>query len=579
MDGGATERTVSLGESPGTVRRRHYDGRVLPLITALVVACLVLGAVAGAAALLARPQWERSPHLAPVAGMLGLGIAGMAVFVAFWAHPLAGSVVGALIIVASVVVLVVRRAWRFAHAVAPGALAGVGILVVSVAFLALRQTTATDFALVSEFMGGLTATPDNQLPLLVAQRLAEGESTRHVLENWNGSDRPPLLVGLILLVSSPLVPIVGEVPAILALATGIAAQTLWVPALAAFSRSLGTSRRATMLTVIFVGVTGSTITNTVYTWPKLLSAAMVIAACALLIDAIRRPVGLPSRLVGAVALAVLGVLSHGAALFTLPLLVALALVALRGAPIGRVVRTVAVALAAAAVLWGPWIAYQRLADPPGDRLLKWHLAGVIDEDSRSFLEALVDSYRALTPGEWAAGRLANLAVAFDPTPVRVPWCLCTELIADRRQVEFFTTMGSLGLALVVLVVVLVIVIGRALVTRRLPHADRVLLAVVAASTACIVFWCVLIFLPGTTSPHQGSHVWVLLLTAAGVAWLARRHPRLVGVLIGVQAMLTLVLYGPPVTAIAPLGVALLAVGAALQVLAVRAVGRGALGRV
>ena len=32
----------------------------------------------------------------------------------------------------------------------------------------------------------------------------------------------------------------------------------------------------------------------------------------------------------------------------------------------------------ALVLYAPWLAYQRLYDPPGDRLLKWHLAGVTE---------------------------------------------------------------------------------------------------------------------------------------------------------------------------------------------------------
>jgi hypothetical protein len=558
------------------VRHCHYDGRVLLLLAALAAAALALGAVAGAATVLTAAHWRSAPHLAPIGGMLGLGAAGLAVFAGFWAHPIIGTVIGCLIIGASIVVLIVARPWTrgsTARAAVPGVLVWAGVLAVSVAFLAMRATDAVGFALVAEFMDGLSATPDNQLPLLVAQRLAEGESTRHILDNWNGSDRPPLLSGLILLVASPLLPFTGQVPAILALATGIVAQTLWVPALGALLRSLGSGRRATLLTVIALGLSGSTITNTLYTWPKLLSAAMILAACALLIDAVRQPARMPSRFVGAVALAVLGILSHGAALFTLPLLVALGLVALRGAPLGRLLRTGAVAAAAAAVLWLPWLAYQRFADPPGDRLLKWHLAGVIDEDSRSFGEALLDSYRALSPGDWIAGRLANLAVAFDPTPVRVPWCLCTEVVVNRRQVEFFTTMGSLGLALALLLVVLVVILVRAIATRRLPHADRVVIAVVGISAACIVFWCLLMFLPGTTSQHQGSHVWVLLLGAVGYAWLSRRHPGVVVALIGAQALLTLLLYAPPVDAVAPLGMVVLALGLTLQGLALHRVWR------
>ena len=41
----------------------------------------------------------------------------------------------------------------------------------------------------------------------------------------------------------------------------------------------------------------------------------------------------------------------------------------------------------------PWVLYQKVYDPPGNRLLKWHIAGVIDVDSRGFLEALYQSYK------------------------------------------------------------------------------------------------------------------------------------------------------------------------------------------
>ena len=37
-------------------------------------------------------------------------------------------------------------------------------------------------------------------------------------------------------------------------------------------------------------------------------------------------------------------------------------------------------------------AYQRYDDPPGDRLIKWHLAGVSEIDDRGSLETIVDSY-------------------------------------------------------------------------------------------------------------------------------------------------------------------------------------------
>jgi hypothetical protein len=56
-------------------------------------------------------------------------------------------------------------------------------------------------------------------------------------------------------------------------------------------------------------------------------------------------------------------------------------------------RTVGVAAAAALALALPWSAYQRWYDPPGDRLLRWHLADApAVDDPRSVGEALTDAY-------------------------------------------------------------------------------------------------------------------------------------------------------------------------------------------
>ena len=40
----------------------------------------------------------------------------------------------------------------------------------------------------------------------------------------------------------------------------------------------------------------------------------------------------------------------------------------------------------------PWSAYQKYGDPPGNRLTKWTLAGVVEVDDRGTAEAIFDSY-------------------------------------------------------------------------------------------------------------------------------------------------------------------------------------------
>src|SRR6202000_2420540 len=94
----------------------------------------------------------------------------------------------------------------------------------------------------------------------------------------------------------------------------------------------------------------------------------------------------------AVTLATLSMLAHGGTIFILLALVPFALRKQSRIPL----RALAVSVLPAAACYLPWWAFQHFVDPPGDRLLKWQIAGGIRVDnSRSFLKALEMQYEAL----------------------------------------------------------------------------------------------------------------------------------------------------------------------------------------
>jgi hypothetical protein len=65
-----------------------------------------------------------------------------------------------------------------------------------------------------------------------------------------------------------------------------------------------------------------------------------------------------------------------------------------------------------------------------------------------------------------------------------------------------------------------------------------------ASGVGLVMWCLLLFGPGTTYVHSGSHVPILLATCLPVAWWIDRRPAWAGALGGVQLALLALLYVP-----------------------------------
>lgn len=556
--------------------------RVVAAVLAVSIAVFVAGTLIAASMMITRPIWQGRDYLAISYGIGGLGLASLLTFIAYWLHPRLGMVISFALILGCLVYLGAVRVWRYWSGAFPLALLTIGVLFGYLSILYFRTSVVTDFFLVTQTLSDLWKAPDHLIPFLFSDRLAAGASTSLVIGDWNGSDRPPLLAGFLLL-NRGFAEIAGG-PTVSAFGAGVVAQALWIPALYAFLRSIGVAKTQALFGILLAGATGASLVNSLYTWPKMLSAALVLCSGAVLFGAIRRPKTFGLNFSLAVVLFALAMLAHGAAGFTLPFVVAIGLFVYRRQAWGSIVRWTGVAAGLGLLTYAPWIVYQRFVDPPGDRLLKWHLAGVIPpEDPRSFLEAFFDSYGKLSPTEWLSGRLANLGTALNPNPFSGIDCLCSDAIHARRDIEFYTTTGAVGIAFPLIGIIAVLIAVRALRFRTIRIEDRQFLFLVGISLLCILFWCIAMFIPGSTVVHQGSQLWVLLLAASPAVWLATRHKALAVVMVSAQFAVTLILYLPMVgdVRLAALGVgglafALCATGIALFVRPSFSMARGTL---
>ncbi len=489
--------------------------------------------------------WVGREHLGMAFGIASWAGASWVAFLAWWVHPVLGTLASVALVAAAVLVAARARAWRYWRSAAPvlGLVVGIVVVYVGLTYLWHGETGAFTLA-EARFTDGMLP-PDNAIPHLLEDAIASGRSTHGLIGDWNGSDRPPLQAGFLLLVRAFAAPLAGADAG--AFGGSVVAQAMWIPALYALLRAVRASTRASTAGVLLAATMGTSLVNTIYTWPKMLSAALVIAACVFLIEARRdRAFFRPGVVLASISVA-LALLAHGAAAFAAPLIVALAIAAMRGKRGERraVAATIGWAGVAALLTYAPWLLYARFADPPGDRLVKWHLAGVIPaDDPRSFLRALVDSYRDLTFTDWVAGRWTNLTTAFNLDPTAGVRCWCSDALGTRQSAEFFTTTTALGVVYPLVVVAMVAVLVRRLRRRALRGEDRLLLSVVWLSLASIALWCLAMFIPGSTLVHQGSQVWLLLLAGAAAVWLERRAGAWVWGIVGFQALATLVVYAP-----------------------------------
>jgi hypothetical protein len=382
---------------------------------------------------------------------------------------------------------------------------------------------------------------DNEIPQWLVDRLAVGGDPRTFLDGWQSSDRPTLQTGL-MLITQNFTSAVGLERAIAGLTASIVCQFAWMPAVAVLIRSIGGRRRGVLAGMLFTAMTGTVLVNTVFTWPKLLSAAFVLAAIGVLMDAAAQDRRLSGARLGLGGLLVaLGMLAHGAALFALPIVLAVLLYRRRA----LTVRGFGLFAAAAVVAYLPWVLYQRYYDPPGNRLLFWHLAeiGYPDLSAGGVYEQVSRAYEVAGWDTVLANKWANLVKPYS----MAPWegvSLTGVDVGARRVADFYIFSGAIGPGWIG-VLVAAVVVGVSVLRRRErdAHAVRVLL-LVGSGVVSLALWAMVMFGPGTTFIHHGSHVFILIALATPLAWMTDRWPYAGAVVTAAGVLLALWTYTP-----------------------------------
>jgi len=287
---------------------------------------------------------------------------------------------------------------------------------------------------------------------------------------------------------------------------GLLFQTSCFCGIWAVLRMAGMTRKHAMQLCLALIPTGFLYLNTIFIWPKLSAAAFSLGVLSLIFSISNRSIG--SYVITGI-FAALAMLSHGGAIFFLLPCVALTLLPSRWPGY----KPALVGCVTAALLYAPWIAYQKCYDPPGDRLLKWHLAGVEDIDHRPVLTVLREAYGKTTAKQLLENRTANFQTLF-----RGDWSLLwhfdpKSILAKRTQIFFFVfrSMGLFNVGWLLLPFALADKVWR-------KHWTIIL----TAGFFSIVFWCLAMFEPKSTIIHQGASATFLTLIIVALAALRKQ---------------------------------------------------------
>lgn len=375
---------------------------------------------------------------------------------------------------------------------------------------------------------------DNLIPFIVAQALKLGRIASPLYIDWLSSDRPPLQTGLYLLLNLRN----NEL--------GYQIVSSWVQATFLFGAwglvvAAGVPVAARRLTMLACCLLPPAILNTFYTWPKLLAVGYVLLCFALLFR--RPPPEAPPHAAATGVLiggfAALSVLSHGSSAFAL-IGFGIAVAIFWAWPSLKAMIAGAASLLA---LYGPWMVYQSFIDPPGNRLMKWHLAGVLDVDPRPLGQTLREAYGALTWHDYWTGKLENLSVMLGTWPRNL--MEIARLIVGRdadiapavRVADFFQFLPSLHLFSLALILALVL-----LLFWRADAQRAFVLRMIVALVATVVAYVFLVFIPGQTINHVGSYAMHVMVAVFAITVLSLRAPVLALAFVLAQAVTVSAVY-------------------------------------
>jgi hypothetical protein len=510
---------------------------------------VLLGLPLVAATMFAAWLGLRSTVLLVGVALAASGVSAMLMLWAFYATPELGKTLAFLLAISSAAAIIALSRSPLARAPLRELATPFVLWILASFFIAflgfLHGTNGMPLELAGHRFSG-TMPNDNALPAVFATYFYEHghHGVPPPFGDWLSSDRPPLQTGYILAVRT----FGWDEPGNHYTLLGVALQMLWIPGMWALLRAANLGARLRSLILIGAMFSDVTIIHGFFVWPKLLGAAFLLAAAAMVFSPEWKSLARdPRAAVLFAALCTLGMLSHGSSAFLLiPLLV---FAFWRTLPSWR---WIGAAAAAALLLYIPWTAYQHYKDPPGTRLEKWQLGGNDEIDEKGVLSTIAHGYREEGLGGTISNKWTNVQAIVGVGEVRAvidgtgheASSSLAHTIEDLRFARFYGLLPFLGFLLLGPLAAAI----RAAVDRgggRGPEW-RFFLRAGTLALASTLFWALLMFGNEISEAvlHQGCLAVPLIAVAVCIAAAYAADTRFAIGLVTFNVIFVLALYVP-----------------------------------
>ena len=338
---------------------------------------------------------------------------------------------------------------------------------------------------------------DNEIPRRFADKLYQNLDPRDFLIglDWTSSDRPPLMTGFILFFR-PIFELVQIPSKSSAYAAGIGFQLIWIPILLKILRTWKISYLYSVIILLSFLSNGFIFYNSIFVWPKLGGAALLLYA--FFIYQRDGLIEFKNTIIIAV-LTSLAWLSHGGTSISIIPIVLIVF----SRPKFFNLKYILISAVIVATLCLPWTAYQKVYDPPGNRLLKWHIGGQPNAIEKTLTETIKESYSNITIEEWTENRKLNFMRLFGD---KFSYLSIMNPSSSERVVnDFYYFFRSHEIIILLSFILMTFLIFKKRFNFLIDelYKGRLFFTLLLLS---LTFWILLLFIPKTTVIHQGSYL-------------------------------------------------------------------------
>lgn len=314
-------------------------------------------------------------------------------------------------------------------------------------------------------------------------------------------------------------------------------------------------------------MSGVVIVNSYFTWPKLLGTGLALAALASLVDLAKSEIRSARQQIICGLLIGFSLLAHTSHVFALiGFVLAMCLILITSKNRKNNLQPLVSVLLTAGLVNITWSMFQNFFDPPGNRLAKWHLAGIKEINPDGVIQSIVQEYGQLTFSQWVSYKVQNfermLLPIWDPdniagTPTSISH---SNLVAPWNFGESFSdywiTAGEVVLLIAIVPAIYWWVINLAF--RRFftslhtinPQMKNLREFALLSLAIGLSIWAILIFLPGTTYVFHASLIFAVLPILVSVVTSAIELPALVcrvGLIVQIAGTLSVYWISKPIS--------------------------------